>query len=269
MMKIIKNFSFGILVFLLMFTTNAIGQQTQNAEFKPVFLTVTTLHRSSDPNVDFTDWKKTEQEYYDKVTAKNDLIIGSGYYMHYFTPDDSEMLSVSVFNSWEDIEKANDVTNKLIMDAWPDEAARRAFFNKQSSYYSPIHSDEIYASMNFTKPVKTDSKEPLIYYIKRNKRGSGGGAGYKEYFENITMKNAYVKGFYTMRHRYGSNSLDILEVSVFDNLGDVEKSFDESTKLENAHWTDKAKGDEFFKKYAKLFAGHGDAIFTNVPSLHK
>lgn len=61
-MKTIKNFLFGILVFLLIFTSKAIGQQAQTAEFKPVFLTVTTLHRSSDPNVDFTDWLKTEQE---------------------------------------------------------------------------------------------------------------------------------------------------------------------------------------------------------------
>ena len=268
-MKFIKNFSFGIFVFLFIFTSKAIGQQAQTTEFKPVFLTVTTLHRSSDPNVDFSDWKKTEEEYYAKVTAKNDLIIGSGYYMHYFTPDDSEILSVSVYNSWEDIEKANDITNKLVMEAWPDEAKRTAFFDKQNSYYAPKHSDEIYASMNFTKPVKTDSTAPLIYYLKKNKRGSGGGAGYKEYFDNVTMKNDYVKGFYTMIHRYGSNSLDILEVSVFDNLADIEKSFDENTKLEDAHWTDKAKGDEFFKKYAKLFAGHGDAIYRNVPSLQK
>lgn len=255
-------------MFLFLFTSNAVGQQTQNAEFKPVFLTVTTLHRSSDPNVDFTDWKKTEQEYYDKVTAKNDLIIGSGYYMHYFTPNDSEILAVSVFNSWEDIEKANEVTNKLIMDAWPDEASRTAFFNKQNSYYSPIHSDEIYASMNFNKPIKTDSKEPLIYYVKTNKMGTG-GSGYKEYFENVTMKNSFIKGFHTMRHRWGANSQDILEVSILDNFGDIEKSFDESAKLIDAHWTDKAKGDEFFKNYAKLFSGHGDAIYTNVPSLEK
>jgi hypothetical protein len=267
-MKTFKNFSFGIFVFLFLFTSKAIGQQTQAAEFKPVFLTVTTLHRSSDPDVDFTDWRKTEEEYYNKVTAKNNLIIGSGYYMHFFTPDDSEILSVTIYNSWEDIEKATDVTNKLVMEAWPDEVKRAAFFDKQSSYYAPKHSDEIYASMNFTKPVKTDSKEPLIYYIKKNIAGTG-GSGYREYFDNVTMKNSYVKGFYTMRHRYGSNSQDLIEVSVYNNLADIEKAFAENTKLEDANWTDKAKADEFFKKYAKLFAGHGDSIYRNVPSLQK
>lgn len=267
-MKTIKNFSFGIFVFLFLFTTKAIGQQTQNTEFKPVFLTVTTLHRSSDPNIDFSDWKKTEQEYYDKVTAKNDLILGSGYYFHYFTPDDSEILAVSVFNSWEDIEKANEVTAKLVEQGWPDEANRKAFFDKQNSYYSPVHSDEIYASLNFNKPLKTDSKEPLIYYVKKNRAGTG-GSGYKEYFDNVTMKNSFVKGVHTMRHRWGSNSQDALEVFIFDNLGDVEKSFKENTRLEDVHWSDKTKADDFFKGYSKIFAGHSDAIYRNVPSLEK
>lgn len=269
-MKSLKNLLFGIFVFSFMFTTKSVGQSTaaSTEEFKPVFLTVTTLHRSSDPNVDFSDWKKTEQEYYDKVTSKNDLIIGSGYYLHFFTPDDSELLAVSVFNSWEDIEKANEVTNKLILEAWPDEAKRASFFEKQSSYYGPVHSDEIYASLNFNKALKTDSKEPLIYYVKKNKSGSG-GSGYKEYFDNVTMKNSFVKGLHTMRHRWGSNSQDALEVYIFDSLGDIEKSFAENTKLEEAHWTDKTKRDEFFKKYAKIFSGHGDAIYRNVPSLEK
>lgn len=267
-MKTIKNGLLGILVFALMFTVKLAGQGASTEEFEPVFLTVTTLNRSSDVNVDFSDWKKTEQEYYDKVTAKNDLIIGSGYYIHYFTPNDSELLLVSVFKSWEDIEKANEVTAKLVEAGWPDEAARTAFFDKQSSYYSPVHSDEIYASMNYNKPIKTDSKEPLIYYVKTNKMGTG-GSGYKEYFENVTMKNPFVKGFHTMRHRWGSNSRDMLEVFIFDNFGDIEKSFDENGKLEDAHWTDKEKGEEFFKKYAKLFSAHGDAIYRNVPSLEK
>lgn len=267
-MKSFKNVSFGILVFLFIFTSKATAQNAQKEEFKPVFLTVTTLHRSSDPNIDFSDWKKTEQEYYDKVTAKNDLILGSGYYFHYFTPDDSEILAVSVFKSWEDIEKANEVTSKLVEQGWPDEANRKAFFDKQNSYYSPVHSDEIYASLNFNKPLKTDSKEPLIYYVKKNRAGTG-GSGYKEYFDNVTMKNSFVKGVHTMRHRWGSNSQDALEVFIFDNLGDVEKSFKENTRLEDVHWPDKTKADIFFKGYSKIFAGHGDAIYRNVPSLEK
>ena len=241
----------------------------QEAENQPVYLTVTTGHWSSDPDVDYTDWLKTEQEYFDKVTMKNELIIGSGYYRHYYTADNSEILFVSVYKSWEDIENSNDVTQTLIEEGWPDDASRKAFFDKQSSYYSPNHSDEIYVSLPFTKEVKTDSKEPLIYYVRNNVTGTGGGSGYKEYFENITMKNSYVKGFYTHRHRWGANSRDALEVMVFNNLSDIEKATKETARLVKEYWPDEEKRKEFFKGYNKIFAGHGDYIYSNVPELAK
>jgi len=120
-MKIIKKLLLAILMLAFSFTTKIIAQdEVQKEEFKPVFLTVTTGHWSSDLNVDFTDWLKTEKEYFDKVTMKNDLIIGSGYYTHYFTPDNSEVVFVSVYKNWEDIENANDVKAKLVEEGWPD-----------------------------------------------------------------------------------------------------------------------------------------------------
>ena len=125
-----KKLLLGALVFALMLTSKVIGQNSTEEEYKPVFLTVTTGHWSDDPDVDGSDWLKTEQEYFEKVTMKNDLIIGSGYYTHYFTPDNSEVLFVSVYASWEDIENANDVTAKLIEEGWPDESERDAFFEK-------------------------------------------------------------------------------------------------------------------------------------------
>lgn len=267
-MRTIKKLLLGLLVLTFMFTTKSYGQDAPKEEFKPVFLTVTTGHWSDDPNVDGADWLKTEKEYFEKVTMKNDLIIGSGYYTHYFTPDNSEVLFVSVFASWEDIEKANDVTAKLIEQGWPDEAARKAFLAKQNSYYSPVHADEIYASMRFTKPLKSDSKEPLIYYVKKNELGEG-GKGFEEYFENVTMKNSFVKGYYTHRHRWGANSQDALEVFVFDKLADIESFFDENVKLGKQHWPDEAKRKAFFEEYNKIFAGHGDYIYQNVPELAK
>ena len=267
-MKTKKKLLLGLLVFTFMFTTKSFGQDTPTDEFKPVFLTVTTAHWTEDPDVDDSDWLATEKEYFEKVTMKNDLIIGSGFYTHYFTPDNSEVLFVSVYANWDDIENANDVSAKLAEEAWPNEEERSAFFKKQNSYYSQMHSDEIYASMRFTKPLKSDSKEPLIYYVKKNELGEG-GKGYKEYFENVTMKNPYIKGYYTHRHRWGSNSRDALEVFVFDKFCDIESSFEENVKLGKEHWPDETQRKEFFKEYNKIFAGHGDYIYQNVPELAK
>ena len=268
-MKTLNKIGWGILLFLFVYPTISISQEKDpKEEYQPVFITVTTAHRSSNPDLDASDWLKTEKEYFNKVTSKNDLIIGSGFYFHYFTPDDSEVLLVSVYKNWNDIEEANKVTNKLIEEGWPNEEERKAFFQKQSSFYGPLHSDEIYASLQFTKPLKTESTKPLIYYVKKNKTGNG-GKGFKEYFENITMKNPFIKGYYTHRHRWGANSQDAIEVFVYDKFADIESSFDATGKLVEEYWPDKDKRKAFFQDYNKIFAGHGDYIYQNVPELAK
>lgn len=269
-MKKFNNLLMGLLVCAFMSTTTTFAQEEKaEEELKPVYISVTTMHWSADSDVDFTDWEKTEQEYFDKVTSKNDLIIGSGYYTHYFTPDNSEILAVSVYKSWEDMEKAGEITGKLVEAGWPDEDARKAFFDKQGSYYGAGHSDEIYTSFpRIRKEVKTESTEPLLYYVRKNTVGEG-GKGYMEYFNNITMKNKYIKGFFAHGHRWGADARDRMEVGVYDNLGDIEKAFDETERLVNAHWPDEEKRKAFFKEYSKIFSGHGDYIYTNVPSLSK
>ena len=268
-MKTIKNLLLGIFVLSIMFTSKLYSQEAKTEEFKPVYMVVTTVHRSSDPNVDFSDWMKTEKEYFDKVTMKNDLILGYGVYFHYFTPDDSEVKLVTIYKNWEDINNAAEVTNKLIDEAWPNEEGRNSFFEKQSSYYTNHHSDEIYMTTRFSKPTKLDGDKPLIFYVKVNKRGSRGGSGWNEYFENVTMKNNYIKGYYTHVHRWGADSNDMIEAFAFESLGDIEKSFEEEGRLVNEHWSDADKRKEFFKGYDKLFAGHGDYIYSNVPELVK
>jgi len=267
-MKIIKNLSFGVLILAFIFTTKANAQEEKKEEFKPVFITVTKTHRNSNPDIDNSDWMKIEKEYFDKVTMKNDLIIGSGVYFHYFTPDDSEVLLVSVYKNWEDIENASAVTAKLIDEAWPNEEDRSNFFKKQSGHYEDQHSDEIYVSLPYTKKLETNSEKPLIYYVKKNQLGEG-GSGFKEYFENVTQKNSYIKGYYSHRHRWGSNSKDAIEVFVFNSFEDIEKSFDEDSKLIDEYWLDEEKKKEFFKGYNKIFNGHGDYIYRNVPELAK
>jgi len=267
-MKTRKKLLFVVAGLIFLFSIQSFAQDAPNEEFKPVYLVVTTAHWNESLDIDNSDWLATEKEFFEKVTMKNDLIIGSGFYTHFFTPDNSEILFVSVYKNWNDIESASEVSAKLIEAAWPDKEKRAAFFEKQRSYYGPIHSDEIYASIRFKKPVKSDSKEPLIYYVKKNKRGEGGD-GFGEYFENITMKNQYVKGYYTYRHNWGANSLDALEVFVFESFCDIESSFKENAKLEEAYWPNEEERKAFFKEYSKIFSGHGDYIYQNVPALAK
>ena len=106
-----KKCYFLTTLMLILTLTLSINTQAQT-DPKPVYITVTTMHRNL--TSDGKDWRKTEQEYFDKVTSKNDLIIGSEILTHYYTANSTEILHISVYKTWEDIEKSGDVSDELI-----------------------------------------------------------------------------------------------------------------------------------------------------------
>lgn len=241
----------------------------------PQFLVVTRVHFNPKAGVTFDQWKAHEKEYFDKVTSKNDLIVGSNVLVHYYTNDNSEVLFSSTYRAWDDIEKAGVRNDELAKAAWPDEAARKAFFDKQSSFYTAEHSDEIRAILPNVKPMKETT--PQVYYIRTSHAafpvdGKTGELAelMKEYAQNITMKNTMIKGYYPSRHRWGANSRDYIEAYAYGSLADMEKANEENNKLEKAYWPDEAKRKEFFAKLDKYFEPwHGDALYRHVPELRK
>lgn len=266
-MKTNKTLVLGMLFFTFLLGMNVRAQEDP----KPVYITVTTMYRNLE--ADGKDWRKTEQEYYDKVTSKNDLIIGSEILTHYYTANSSEILHVLVYKTWEDIEKAGDITDELIKKAWPDETTRKAFFDKQRSYYKTKHSDEIYTSQPWVggKELKTDSKEPMIVYVRKSQLSmEGQGKGMKEFNEKVTLKNPYVKAYYPHRHAWGADSRDFVEAFLFDSMSDFEKSNDKDNELIKEAWPKEADRKAFFDEMNKVFTGlHGDYIYHNEPTMRK
>ena len=51
-------------------------------------------------------WEDIEKEYLNKVTMKNEYVMGSGFFVHRWTADNSELRYVQVFANWEAIDKA-------------------------------------------------------------------------------------------------------------------------------------------------------------------
>jgi hypothetical protein len=245
--------------------------QEKEEKAKPVFITMTTLHRSMD--VKAKDWKASEQEYFDKVTSKNDLIIGSEILTHYYTDDNTEIILVNVYKTWEDIEKAGTVSDELIKKAWPDEKARTAFFDKYEKFYTPVHSDEIYQSITSVGeiPYKDQTKKPMIVYIRKSQINMAGkGKNVKEFNEKITFKDPYIKAYYPFRHSWGSNSTDFNEAFFYDSLADLEKSSEKIDELIKSTWPNEKDADAFFDELEKSFTGkHSDYIYRNIPSLSK
>ena len=248
------------------------------AQDRPVYLTATTLHWNMDMK-DFSmdDWKAIEKEYFGKVIRKNDFILTSNVLLHYFTADNSEIIFVFGYKSWDDIDKAEERNAELEKEAWPDEAQRKAFLKKEAAYYTHKHSDEIYSTLDGAKLFAEKPTEELVYYVRKMHMAFPEDgtteeiqALRKEYLENVIDKNHYILAYYPSRHAWGSDGRDILEVFVVKDLGELEKSFDESQKLVKAHWPDENKRKEFFEKLGKYTTGwHGDYVYHQVPELTK
>lgn len=270
----------GLLTLLVLQTNIAFSQDDKAEDQQPPIVVITKAHA----NYDYTegtmkDWFNLEKEIFDKVTTKNEYLMGSSVMMHLFSEDASEVLLINVYKDWNSIEKAADRDGELAKEAWPDDEARADFFSKQSKYYTAHHSDEIYQALGGAKFLEEDldKKESLVYYFQVSHlafpEDSEPGEIQKlrkEYLENVIYKNDYILGYYPMRHLYGADSRDFVEVFVVKSFGDVEKALDEMGELSKEHWPDDEDRKEFYTNYNKYFTGwHADYLYTNIPELSK
>ncbi len=252
----------------------AISQATEPA--RPQYITVTTMHWNMDyEDFDMDAWKSVEKEYFDKVTSRNELVVSSGYYTHRFTPDNREILLVNAYANWEDLDKVNARNQELIEEAWPDEASRKAYFQKRNAYYGDFHSDEIYAPLDHA--IVHDRKTAPILLVRRTylkfpKDGDWSDlTGHmKEVSAHIFKKNEHIKGYYPNRHAWGSDNTEIVEAFFVDSMAALDAMFDRNGELFEDHWPDEASRKEVSDLRNRFLTGvHGDYIYTVVSELIK
>ena len=245
---------------------------------KSYLVTVTKLHwNQENKNFSNDEWIATEKEFLDKVTKKNPFIVSSEVLMHSFTDDNTELLLVTMYEKWEDIEKAGDKDDELIKAGWPDEKARNAYFEKRGQYYARNHSDEIYATIPGGKIPKGNFDKDMIYYVRVNhfdypKEGTDKEFKdlQKQYFDAVINKNDLVKAYYPNRHAWGADNTQFTEVFVVDSLADLDSALNTNRELFRATWTDDAKRKAFNDKMGKYFTGkHSDYIYKLVHELSK
>lgn len=273
-----KNQFFAALAFvLLLFSTTTISAQ-DDAPKSPKFITVTTNHWNMDKK-DFklTEWKAAEKEYLEKVTMKNEFIMGASKYLHNMTPDNTEFISVQTFANWEDMDKFVARNTELEKAAWPDEAKRKAFLKNLNSYYANEHSDEIYAKIPGAKIMAEKPTKDMLCYIRKSHFAFPEN-GTNEEFNKLRMeanaaivqKNQFVKAYYPNVHAWGSDRTEYFEAFFLDSMADLDKMFDRDAELMKAAFPDteanKAKGIA----YGKYFTGvHGDYLYTFIYDLTK
>lgn len=270
-----KNLQIYFLACCLSFSVSVFAQ---DEEKRPEFITVTTMHWNMEQeDYSLDEWKAVEKEYLDKVVMKNELIAGASFYMHRFTEDNTELLYVQTFNSWNDIHDAAERSGELAKEAWPDKAEREAFFKKRMDYYSVEHSDEIYATMDGAKPLAEMPTKDLVLYLQVRHFAYPEDGTYeewnelnKEYLEKVVHKNEYIKGYYPNEHYYGADRTEYIEAYYVESLADLDKMLDKLDELPKEAWPDEAARKEMGKKMSKYYTGtHSDFIYTYVSGLSK
>ncbi|MFT5249640.1 MAG: hypothetical protein ACI93P_001367 [bacterium] len=265
-----------ILVALFLFNAPVISQE--EAPKGPMYVVVTTLHWNMDKeDFNMKDWIALEKEYLEKVTMKNELLMGASYYMHRYTADNRELLSVRAFASWEDIDKAGERDFELIKEAWPDEKERNAFLDSQADYYAPFHSDEIYATMSGAKVMTEEPGDDMILYVRKSHFASQEDSTFKEfnemrdeYLENVIHKNELIKGYYPNNHAWGSDKTEYVEAFLVNSMADLDNLTIRNGELIKEHWTDETARKEMNEKMAKYFTGvHGDYVYSLIKELSK
>ncbi len=272
-MKTSNQFFKGIVVLLFLIPASIFSQEE-------LYVSVTTMHRDMNlENFSMDEWKDVEVEYHEKVTMKNEHILSATTLLHYFTSDNSEVVFVTVYPSWTAIEEATNRNNELVMEAWPDEAERKAFFKKQRKFYSNEHSDEIYVTISGAKTLE-ETDLPLIYYVRTSyfsfpEDDDGAVDGeylslFNEYNEAVTHKNDHYKGYYPQAHFYGADRTELVEVFVTETLAELERGIANQGKLFRAHWDGDDRQKEYSDVMDKYLTGvHGDRIYSSVPELNK
>ncbi|SRX51966.1 hypothetical protein [Aequorivita sp. CIP111184] len=274
-MKTTTNLKFIATVSIMLLLNFSVFAQNENN--RPKYLSATTMHWNMEKE-DFSmdAWKALEKEYLQKILSKNQYITSASYYTHLFTPDNSEVLYVQTYPSWEAMDKAAERSEELAKQAWPDEKARTAFFKKRDDYFSVNHSDEIYAPIDGAKLISQDNTKDLVLYIRKTYFTFPEDGTQKEFdemraenFAKVVSKNEYIKGYYPNVHAWGSDKTEFVEAFFVDSMCDMEKMFDRNGELIGQAWPGDS-GERRGKKWSKYFTGvHGDSAYTLVAEISK
>jgi len=264
-----------IFLFISFLFSNYLFSQEEVNEFEPVFITVTTLYGAE--GFDYENWKSVEQEYFDNVTSKNDLILSHEVLVNYFSPKFSEIKVINVIRSWDDIMQVNELREELISKAWPDEDKRKVFFEKQNSFYSSYHSDEIYQSSNYGKNLASEMRvnynKPLVYLLKTNilsdHEDEDSYKNYENYIQNVIHKNDLIKAYSPYRHFWGADSREFIELMVYSSLSEIENAMYRNKEIMKKLVPDEIERKEFIESLERAIESQASKIFTNIPSLSK
>lgn len=94
------------------------------------------------PNGSGAEFNKLLEEWHDKIVMKNDKVISERVLRHNTGSDSRDLLIITEYANWNDIEAADKLQWKIVDEVWPDKKERSKFFDTWNKY-AKYHSDEI------------------------------------------------------------------------------------------------------------------------------
>lgn len=110
------------------------------------YYTVTTWKIDIPENGSNAEFNTLMKEFSQKVVAPNQHIVSERIMRHTSGSDSRDLVIITEYANWNDIDAAATRQGELMNSAWGTEAARKEFFGKFNKYFV-MHTDEIYAGM--------------------------------------------------------------------------------------------------------------------------
>jgi hypothetical protein len=135
------HFFLAIGVIAALFVAGSAFSQEQNADH--LFVS-TTFHTVMPEGGRFAERDSLMEIYHKLVTEKNPLILSQRVMQHFYGHDSHDMVVVTEYKSWADIDAADKKDTELFEKNWADQPARRQY-NRTLNKYFTGHADEIYS----------------------------------------------------------------------------------------------------------------------------
>jgi hypothetical protein len=141
-----RNFSFlltAIMLFTFFFSSIIFAQDESSHVF-----TVSTFEFSLPDEGSAAEFDSLNTLYMNNVINKNEYIISQRALRHLWGHNSLDLVYITEYNSFDDIEKGLDRNTELFREAWTTSEERQAFNSTIFSYFRGRHSDEIYQEDN-------------------------------------------------------------------------------------------------------------------------
>ena len=129
----------AILLFTFFFSSTMFAQDES-----PHVFTVTTTQFVFPDGGSIAEWDSLNTLYMENVINKNEHIISQRALRHMWGHNSEDLVYITEYKSFTDIEKGQERNTELFREAWATSEERRAYNNAVNKYFGNHHSDEIY-----------------------------------------------------------------------------------------------------------------------------